>query len=294
MTRLTPADVALLPQELDEIDAALCRATARGIGALGRLGASGLPDLPVGPSGPGTGQLVGIEVAVVPVTVGKGLLAGFAQAVAAVAGFIGCSSRVTAETDVAGLAAAAEERARLVLLADDTRFICLDLLSGRLADNGEATGCGYAAALANAILLRSPSAGGAGRGGDRPVLVLGLGPVGRAAARWLVEADFEVLVYDPEPVRAAKAARERGIHRVLSPEEGLRRTEWILDASPAAGILDDRSLSSCAIVAAPGIPCGVGPAGAARLGDRLVHEPLALGVSTMLHMALKSSGDPGG
>ncbi len=47
-------------------------------------------------------------------------------------------------------------------------------------------------------------------------------------------------------------------------------------------VIDADSVSAKTIVAAPGMPCGVTPQATAKLGQRLLHDPLQIGVACML------------
>jgi pyrrolysine biosynthesis protein PylD len=270
----------MLPERLVQIEAMFRRGTGLDLAALARKGALGQSNLRPPAERAVFPSFVDVRVAVVPISAGKGFIPGFCEAVASVCSFLGCESFVTQKPDVAGLAAAAERHAHLVLLADDERFVCLDLRSGRLTDNGAATGRGYAAALAAA-------AEGSAEPGQKRVLVVGLGAVGRAAAQWLVEAGFEVLGFDSDSEAAAKAALDLPLAIPASIDAGLETAGLVLDASPARDFLDAPRISGQMVVAAPGMPSGVTAAAAELLGDRFLHEPLALGVATMVCLALE-------
>lgn len=266
MTRLTPADVAPLAESLPGLDDRLRGSTGLGLLPLAVMTA-------VGPGVDASARLpVGVEATVIPVTAGAGTISGFAEAVAAICEHIGCRSRVAPKTDVAGLAFAAERGAGLVLLADDDRFIALDLSTGFCVDNGLATGHAYAMAL------HAAAQGVAGRS----VLVIGLGAVGMAACATLVRLGADVLVCDTDLVRVEVAARSFPVLPVLSVELGLEGSELVLDASPAPDVIGAEWVTERSVVAAPGMPLGVTASAASALDGRLVHEPLALGVAAMI------------
>ena len=60
----------------------------------------------------------------------------------------------------------------------------------------------------------------------------------------------------------------------------------MLDATPTPGLIDAAWVGDDGIVCSPGLPPGVTAAAARALGERLVHEPLALGVAAMAVEAL--------
>ena len=101
---------------------------------------------------------------------------------------------MTAQPDVRGMqAAVAGGGGRVLFLADDHRFIALNLARRCCVDDDPATADGYVTAL-------EAAAGGLY---GRDVLLLGLGPVGRAAARRLVQRGAPV-VQVVEPDRGAR------------------------------------------------------------------------------------------
>jgi pyrrolysine biosynthesis protein PylD len=106
-------------------------------------------------------------------TIGEGILHGFAEAVRDIIKHLGYEAFVPELVDMAGLAAAIDMGADVVFMADDARFIAVNLSTRHIVDNAEATGRGYGAAvekLADGI-------------SDRAVLVIGAGQVGTSAAR---------------------------------------------------------------------------------------------------------------
>jgi 3-methylornithyl-N6-L-lysine dehydrogenase len=267
MTRLTEDDVRGLIAELTAFEERL-RAVA-GMD-LRELAMATLADPPV------CVPLHGARIAAVPVTSGEGVISGFTDCVATILRHLDCEAWVTAQPDVRGIQEAVTSRAEVVFLADDYRFIALDLRNGRCIDDDPATADGYVTAL-------DAAAGGLF---GKPVLLLGLGPVGRAAARRLVRKGAKVEVVEPNEERL-QAALETGLHvRPTSLEEGLARCELIFDATPAPDIVDVTDVTARTIAAVPGIPSGFTAAAREAMGPRHIHEPLAVGVAVMAARAL--------
>jgi len=283
MTRLSHHDVAGIAGRMRTLDASLLAAT----GATLRELAVRSPE-----ADPGEVLFEGLAVATVPISAGRGQIAGFSEAVGGVCRHLGAAAFVTGQRDVAGIAEAAERGAEVVFVADDDRFVALDLRSGRCADNSVCTGTVYATALA---LAAAPLAG-------RDVLVVGLGPVGLGAAARLIAWGAEVIGVDTAPARAEAAARSLPLRLTSSTEEALPGCELVLDASPAPAFIDTDWVRSGSFVAAPGMPLGVSDRAREALGVRLIHEPLALGVAAMLadlvtsrrniHAGPRPGGDP--
>ena len=266
MTRLTDEDVRGLGARLADLDASLSRIVGLDLAGL----ALATVDVP------GRSSFADRWAGVVPMTCGLGVIPGFSQAIAGIVTHLGCDAFVAPVSDVAGLAFVVERGADLVFAADDQRFIALRVGTGRVVDNGEATGSIYATALARA----------AGGVSGRAVLVVGLGAVGMAAAVRLDHLGAVVIAYDPDLSRAEVAARSLPVLLVPSLADGLAACELVVDASPAAGIIPASWVTARTIVAAPGLPLGVTPDSAVGLGDRLIHDPLALGVAAMTAAAL--------
>jgi pyrrolysine biosynthesis protein PylD len=217
------------------------------------------------------------RVGVVSMTVGEGILPGFAEAVRDIVGHLGFRASVPAQVDVGGLAAAIEEGVDVVLAADDARFVAVNLSTRLVVDNAEATGRGYGAALE----------GLADGMGDRRVLLIGAGHVGTAAARMLREMGAQIAVFDQKRQRAHRLAQavEGVVERDF--EKALDTYTVLVDATPASGIIEGRHIKPSTIVAAPGIPLGLTPEAQSHIGERLIHDPLQIGVATMMISALR-------
>ena len=150
-------------------------------------------------------------------------------------------------------------------------------------DNTHATGKGYAAGL-------NLMTGGVK---DKRVLVIGCGPVGWSAAVDLVRLGSELSVYDIKPGRCQGLARE--IKDLLDANfsienelnSALLRHRCIIDASPGADIIDENHIARDTYISAPGIPSGLSTNARAKISDRFLHDPLQIGVATMIVEAVK-------
>ena len=267
MTRLTETDVADLTSELVAVEDRLREATGLGLRDLA-LRAVTDSDRCV--------QLHGARVASVPISTGQGVITGFSACVVATLLHLGCDAWATTQPDVRGIQAAVSAGARVVFLADDHRFIALNVTNGSSTDNDPATADGYVAAL------EAASGGLEGR----EVLLLGLGAVGRAAARRLGARGAQVFVVEPDAERV-EAALEIGLAFVETDlAEGLARCDLVFDACPAADIIDVADVRPGMIAAVPGMPSAFTAAAQGVLGVTHMHEPLAVGVAVMAARAL--------
>jgi len=218
----------------------------------------------------------GARAAAVPVSSGEGFIPGFCECVVAILRHLGCDARVTTRPDVRGLQEAAEGGDEVVFVADDFRFIALNIHTGLCVDDDPATADGYVTALAAA----------AGGLAGRSVLLLGLGPVGRAAGRRLTTLGADLLVVDPDDAAVEKAASGGLVFVRAALADGLARCDLLFDATPAADVVTAGDLRPGAIVAAPGVPPALDAGARAALGPRHIHEPLAVGVAVMAARAL--------
>ena len=218
-----------------------------------------------------------IRIAVVPIGSGLGVIDGFSEAVAAIVAHLGFDTFVTEQSDAAGIAEGLERGAGILMLADDERFVALNSRRRQVAENSQATALGFVAALE---LMKG------GLGGES-VLVLGCGPVGVAATKGLLERGASVALCDISRDRAREALEEfshEPSERVWiedTPEAALTRYDLIFDATDTGDFIEPRHLTPKAMVAAPGLPCGLTPGAVAGNRDRVLHDALEIGTATM-------------
>ena len=272
MTRLTGEDIREVSPGLAEYDRELkektgldllglaCRAAGLDLWEAARL----IPDHPVG---------------VVSLTCGQGLIPGFGATLARIARHLGFPAQAQQNPDAAGLAQAVAGGARIILTADDDRYVALNLEQRYVADNGEATGRGFALALD----------GLAGGLAGKEALILGCGPVGRAGALALLELGVRVSVCDLDQALARSFCQRTGARQVQEVEAGLAAHRHILEATTAPDLIREEHFTDQTRVAAPGVPCGVEAGALAKHGARIIHDPLQIGTATMLLMALKGA-----
>lgn len=215
---------------------------------------------------------------VVPVTVGQGIIMDFSETVASILQFLGFNTLVSDLPDVSGVVQAFENKADAIMMADDNRFVGINLKTRFVVDNSEATGRVFAAALD--LMAKGIN--------DHRILVLGCGPVGESAALILLSLGARVVLYDNH-FPAAKLLKERllaypGGNKIVIEEDintALLRCQYIIEATPSANTIPDEMISDMMMVAAPGVPLGISKNGCHILKNRLVHDKLELGVAGM-------------
>lgn len=268
MTRLKEEDVSPIAASLIDYDL-----------DLGRRTGSSLKEIAARAVGREISVLNKLQpkIAIIPMTCGQGIIGGFVESVASIINHLGYKATVTKNSDAGGLAEAVQNGAEIVFMADDDRFVAVNLKAGKISDNGEATGKGYVAGLECMC---------SGLDGKK-VLLIGAGPVGTGAAIALARFGAEISVFDINPEssqRLAAILEELGCHIKLETnfDEALELNHILVDACPAGEIISLRYINEDTVIAAPGIPLGVGVEGAKKLSDRLLHDPLQIGVATML------------
>lgn len=271
MTRLTTNDISDIAHGLESYDRELKQATGRSLLGIA-CHARGKDKTRV------LQELKELTVHVIPITAGLGIIGDFCHTVSAILNFLGCDARVSDQTDTSGLAHAFETKADAVMMADDFRFVGINLATGRVTDNSRATGRIFAAAL-------DLMAGGIE---NKPAMVMGCGPLGEAAAKYLIKKKAVPAFYDIQSSRAeslknrllpeSKGTEIRVIKETPPPFSTI---PYILEATPAAHTISLDLLGEKNRIAAPGVPSGVGAKDRPRLGNRLVHDKLELGVAAM-------------
>jgi pyrrolysine biosynthesis protein PylD len=274
VTRLTTADIRTIADDLADYDADLVARTGHSLRGIA-CRAAGISDAQFDKT---VGNLV---VAVVPVTSGEGLIGKFCDAVKSISCHLGADTFITRATDVAGLAEAFEKKTDIVLMSDDDRFIALHTQRCRVIDNADATGYGYVAGL-------DLMTGGLQ---SRDVLVVGCGPVGFAAAESLIRLRARVSIYDIGPSKSQnlaakiKSACDSDIIIENDLETALAEYRLIIDASPAADIIQAHHITPDTYISAPGVPLGLSDKARLKISNRLLHDPLQIGVATMVACA---------
>ena len=264
MTRLCEEDIDQISLELGKYNEELLRKSGCSLWDIalhsaGRSGPISCAEIP--------------PVAVVPITSGEGIIGGFAQTVRDIIIFLGCRSYVTAESDVGGLAQAIENGSEIIFLADDYKFIAVNIKTSNVADNSLCTGRGYAAALES-------MAGGISA---KETLVIGAGPVGFGAAEYLSEKGAEVYIFDSETIKSENLKQRLPAVKVVSDlGKALKKCKLIVEATPSLAVIKEGYLSRDTFITAPGIPLGLSEEGAEFIQDRLIHDALEIGVASML------------
>lgn len=269
LTRLYYDIIKDIPQSLPELDSHLLRSTGHNlIGLAARTIGVSLDEI--------INKIHNCSAAVVPISSGLGVIRGFAEAVEAVLLHLGMRAWITRQTDVAGLGEAFRNGADILFASDDREFLAIDIHSAKVVNNTRATAYGFVNALSAAAEIT-----GLGLKG-RDVLVLGLGPVGMFTVEALESREACISVCDTDPVRLqACADAHRGVNIAPHMEKALQTIDFVVDATPSAGIIHETMIRPSTVISCPGVPHGLTPAALLKIGDRFIHDNLALGVAVM-------------
>ena len=276
MTRLRTDDIKHITGRLSEYDTELELKTGCSLRGLA-CSAAGIEENDI------DNKLKNVMVGVIPITSGKGIIIGFCEAVKSIVTHIGCNAFIAETSDVAGLAEAFERNADIILLSDDERFVAIHAQSNQVIDNAVATAKGYVAGL-------NLMAGGLN---EKKVLVIGVGPVGCSATEALSILGAHVSVFDINSSRcyeiseSIKQLLKKEIEIVIELDTALSSTHLIIDATPAANIINEHHIRSRSYISAPGVPIGLDVEAQLKISNRLLHDPLQIGVATMVACACK-------
>jgi len=227
--------------------------------------------------------ITGIRIGLVPIQWGLGKIEGFCEANAAILNHLGFGTFISRRSDLVGLAEAYQSKADAIFLSDDNDFVVLNAESRQYVHNSDATGKGFAAGLdlmANGVA-------------DKTVLVMGCGTVGQSAISTLLGYGAMVTIYDIDSSKCrmykksiAGAASDRTTV-ATDIRAALSRHTLVVDATNAAEIISAEDISPRTFIAAPGIPLGLSRDVRDKIADRLLHDPLQIGVTTMGMEAVK-------
>lgn len=218
------------------------------------------------------------KVAVVPVTSGFGEIETFPQSVAAITSAMGFDTFVTEGTDVNGFYEAKCSGADIVYMADDDRYIAVNMRNGNIGENDISTGRGYAELMLQFAAARNkkPETGN--------TVVLGFGRIGKIMAGYLKEKGIIPAVYDKDKSKKESVLKQ-GFKWADSIAE-IREYLYILDGTSEGSWLSTAVLSDDVLISAPGIPLSLDDDGKQMLEGRYLHDMLETGTAVMLGYAL--------
>jgi len=271
MTRLRTEDVECIPQTLKAYDQQLLIKTGQSLKGIAchALGMADDEFKHIAKS---------CRACVIPLTCGLGVINQFCETVSAIVSHLGFHSWVAQHPDVAGMAEAFAKESDIILLADDDRFVAINVHTRYVSDNIEMTAKGFGAGL---DLMANGLEG-------KEALVLGCGELGRNSVKTLVAMGAPASVCDINPECASSLQNEimdkwkTTVHIDHDWRSTPGKYQCIIDATPAADFISGSMITPDTHIALPGVPCGLTSEARNRLANRYLHDPLQIGVATMV------------
>ena len=278
MTRLQSNQVLSIPGNIDSYERDLLQKTGMNLAEIGRKVKLARWSGSIGQKHLGKMEnlnLDSIKIAIIPVTVGRGRIAGFCEAVKAIMEKMGFSSvQITRQSDVSGLKEAYKNKANVIFMADDNNFTAFNTQKNLHIDNDKATARAYIEALSAM----------AGQIKKKEVLILGGGKVGEESIKYVRARRADPVCYELNEKKAEVLSQKYNIkcYNSESLNQIAQNFDLILDATPAADIITADMVDQNTYLAAPGVPAGFTEKASEVLEDRLLHDPLQLGVAGMV------------
>jgi pyrrolysine biosynthesis protein PylD len=276
MTRLRTEDIKHISQGLKQYDTELLKKTGKTLKGIA-LHATGLSDYEFK-------EIVkSFSFCVVPLTCGQGIINDFPETVSGIISHLGFHSFVAQNPDTAGIAEAFEKKSDIIFLADDDRFIAINVRTQYVSNNDEMTAKGFVAGL-------DLMAGGL-KGEN--ALVIGCGPLGGYAAKALVKMGVMVSVCDIDHQRASTLQKEIAdeLKTIIEIDNSWQsppgKYRCMIDATPSADFIDVSMITPDTYVAVPGFPSGLSSEARKKISNRYLHDPLQIGVAAMVIDACK-------
>lgn len=216
------------------------------------------------------------RIAVVPITQGEGIIGSFSESVAAIVRSMGFTADVMEKTDVDGIYHAGLGGYDILFFADDTRYLALNIKSGRFSDNNYATALGFIQAL-KAMMKK--------HGKDlckEKILQIGYGIVGKESASLLRGMDVDFDVYDKNQDILADVKEH-----TADGKDAIKSYKYILDFTNEGDWLKKADLAEDILYASPGVPYSMDAEAADCFEDRAIHDNLEIGTAIMLGQVLK-------
>jgi pyrrolysine biosynthesis protein PylD len=113
---------------------------------------------------------------------------------------------------------------------------------------------------------------------------MGCGPVGRSAVQALLKLNSKISIYDVNSDcynLLFKVIDKADIHIINHLDKALHEHEFIIEATPVGDVIHTDHIDSKTFISAPGFPLGLDEAAVTKIGNRLLHDPLQIGVATM-------------
>lgn len=269
MTRLKTEWIQNIEHDVKKWDASLKELTGAGLWELAMRGNGGNSEIEK--------ERGRCRVGAISITSGQGVISTFAESVAAIVDALGFEVYVSKKTDVNGIYEARNWGADIVFVADDDRFLALNLKNSYLGENDRGTARGYVEALRGMM-----EKNGLGDIAGRKVLLLGYGRVGREIEAYLLNKGAEPVIYD----RDKDIQKELEGKQSIDSADKIKEYDLIMDATSTGPWISKDMLHPEALIAAPGIPFSLDEEAKKHFQGRWIHDKLPIGIAGMLVSAM--------
>ncbi len=219
-----------------------------------------------------------LKVGVVPITQGRGVIASFSEAVAAIIKSVGFEAAVADYTDVDGIYHLKKAGADIIFMADDERYLALNTINGRTGENDYCTALGFICVLKSMAEMRKLDIS------KEKILVIGYGRVGKQAASILTSRAMSFDFFDKDIKKRKELAEDFGEASIgiLESECEIKNYRCILDFTDEGGWLRREALMDGAIYSSPGVPISLNKEALLALQNDAVYDNLEIGTAMML------------
>ncbi len=220
------------------------------------------------------------KVAAITITSGQGEIGHFAESVAAIIEEVGAKIIMPAGTDVVAISSACQAGGDILFMADDNKFIGLNLENRKIGENKFSTALGYITMLeAFSVKKYGETIKG------KKVLVLGYGDIGKISCDILTSMGAIPVTYDIEAEKN-KQAEERGL-KVLCSKEEISEYKYVLDGTSQGSWMSLNMINEDALISSFGVPPSLDEEDKETIKDRIITDTLAIGVATMLALTVR-------
>lgn len=209
-----------------------------------------------------------LKISVVPITQGMGLISKFSESVAAIIRTAGFNASVTKNTDVNGMHEAITSGADILFMADDDRYLALNLKTGKHGDNNYCTSLGFIEVILEMVKKQGRCMG------EEELLILGYGVLGKIAESILKEKGYKPHVYD----NSLQVTQEV----TIVDKDNIKDYSYILDFTNEGDWISNDMLKDDVIYASPGIPVSLNEKARKLHKDNSVFDLLEIGTVVML------------
>lgn len=240
-----------------------------------------------------------LKVGIVTFTTGLGEIGSFAESVRGIIEQMGIEAFASEKTDVAGILEAHEKGGDIVFMADDDRFIALNLKKNSVGENNIGTAKGFVVALEGAMSLDRQTMYAEDKDSNRKcdievskkspllnteILIIGCGTVGKLMMKEVENRGGVPVCWDSNPEIMNSLKQEN--FKTIQSTSDIKNYRYILDASSSGNWMGTGLLHPDSLYVSPGVPLSLNEEAQRAKENQMVHDLLQIGTAAMLALAL--------